>query len=574
MAKVKIKINDQEFEVEEEKTILEVSRELNLDIPSLCSHPDLEVRANCRICMVEIKGQKSLTPACQTMVKDGLEIITDSERIKKARKTNLEFIRANHQKSCDTCLWKEDCQLKKLFEEYNITLSPYEKIRPNKKKKYQFGPVILDASKCIECRNCVEVCQNQGISFLEVNDYGSQISIKPSDNSYRDCTYCGQCVSHCPANALVMDTSSLKRVEKMLAAKKLIIIVQIAPSVRATLNEEFKIPYGKMTPEHIAGALKQLGFKYVFDTSTGADFTTFEEAKELIERLNQHKNLPMLTSCCPAWVKYVEFYRPELIPLLTTVRSPHIIMGGYLKTYWLKKQKINSKNIKVISIMPCLAKKYEIERPELRLKNGLKPVDEVLTVRELAILLKKKNIDLKEVAKAPLDALASGAGIIYGASGGVMESALRTAYYLMTQKEPPMVQFEAVRGIEGFKKARYQINQFNLKVAVVSGLNQAEKLIQDFKAKPNLYDYIEVMACPGGCIGGGGLPLPTNKEVRQKRASVLYQLDEKAKIRCSHNNPVLKEAYQDYFMDKKTTESVFHTHFQKKKKEGYKINKR
>lgn len=567
MALVKIKINGREFEVEEGMTILEVSRKYNLGIPSLCSHPDLTVQANCRICVVEIKGQKSPVFSCLTKVKEGLEIITDSELIRKLRKTNLEFIWANHHKSCDDCLYKDDCQLKKLSQEYQV--GSYFSSRKSSRPRYEIGPaIVFDAEKCIDCRQCILACQKQGIGFLEVKNRGADITISPSTLKDKDCIYCGQCVNHCPVNALKTNSESLARIDEFLKDKSQIIITQIAPAVRTALGEGFNKDYGEIKVEHLVTALKSLGFNYVFDTPTGADFTSYEEAQELLERLKEEKNLPMLTSCCPSWVKYVEFYHPELIPLLTTVRSPHIILGTYLKTYWAKKQNLNPAKIKVISLMPCTAKKYEIRRPELKLSSGLWPVDEVLTTRELIIYLKEKKIDLGQMKETPLDAFASGAGVIYGVTGGVMESALRTAYYFSTHQEPPQLDFVKLRGLKEVKEAQYQINGQSLKVVVVNGLGTIEKVIKMIKEGPGKYHYIEVMACPGSCLGGGGQPLPIDETIRQKRAEVLYNLDKNSKCRLSYQNPVLLDFYQQ--PESNNLKRNFYTFYQKKKKVGFK----
>jgi len=571
MGLLKIKIDGQEFEAEEGMTILDVSRKYHLGIPSLCSHPDLTVQANCRICVVEIKGQKMPALSCMTKVKDGLEIITNSELIKKLRRTNLEFIWANHHENCEQCPFKDDCQLKKLSEEYGV--SPYYSSRKASRKKYSFGgAIVFDAEKCIDCRQCVLACQKQNVGFLEVKNRGADITIFPQLAKNKDCIYCGQCVSHCPVNALSADNRSLENLEKWLKDKNKIIIAQIAPAVRTGLGEGLGVDYGKIKVEHLATALKKLGFHYVFDTSTGADFTTYEEAQELIERLKNNKWLPMMTSCCPAWVKYVEFYHPDLIPYLTTVRSPQMILGAYLKTYWAKKQQIDPSKMRVISLMPCTAKKYEIKRPELKLNNGLAPVDEVITTRQLTIYLREKKIDLTKMEETPLDALATGAGFIYGATGGVMESALRTAYYFLTHEEPPQVEFKKVRGLKDLKEAQYQIANYQLNVLVVNGLNLIEEVIKTIKENPSKYHYLEVMACRGGCLGGGGQPLPIDSLIREKRAAVLYHLDEKAPLRFSYQNPVLLDFYHS--PEAENLKRNFYTFYQKKKKVGFKIIKK
>ncbi|MCX6737000.1 MAG: [FeFe] hydrogenase, group A [Candidatus Parcubacteria bacterium] len=563
---VKIKIDGKDFELASNLSILDVSKNLNLDIPYLCDHPDLDVRANCRMCMVEIKGK--LVPACSTKISEGMEIITQSERIHKTRKSNLELIMANHQQDCFHCPYFGSCQLKNLMKTYGLNASAFSSRKKNREDFSMGKSVVFKSQKCMECRACVSACEKQGINFLEIDGNGLEIKIIPSLNKNKDCVYCGQCVSHCPVGAMLPDMSDLEEIEKLLKEKKYILIAQIAPAIRASLGEEFKIPYGQLTVGHISTGLKALGFQYVFDVSTGADLTTMEEAQELIERIEHNGKLPLLTSCCPAWVKYVEFYRPEFINNLTTVRSPQMIMSNVIKSYWAKENKIKSANIKLVSIMPCTAKKYEANRPEFK-----KLVDYVLTTRELALLLKRHQVMPEKLKESSLDALFSSSGVIYGASGGVMESALRTAYYLITGKEPQEIAFEKMRGLEGCRQAKYKIGKYTLNVAAVSGLKNAENLLQKIKADSKLYDYVEIMACPGGCLSGGGQPVPVNDEIRKKRANVLYQLDKKSEIKYAHDNPFVKEIYKTFLKDEKNRKTVCHTQYAKKKKEGHIIKK-
>ncbi len=563
---VKIKIDGKDFELASNLSILDVSKNLNLDIPFLCDHPDLDVRANCRMCMVEIKGK--LVPACSTKISEGMEIITRSERIDKTRKNNLELIMANHQQDCFHCPYFGSCQLKNLMKTYELNAPAFSSRKKNREDFSMGKSVVFKSQKCMECRACVSACEKQGINFLEVDGNGSELKIIPSLNKNKDCVYCGQCVSHCPVGAMLPDMSDLEEIEKLLKEKKYILIAQIAPAIRASLGEEFKIPYGQLTIGHISAGLKALGFQYVFDVSTGADITTMEEAKELIERIEHNGKLPLLTSCCPAWVKYVEFYRPEFINNLTTVRSPQMIMSNVIKSHWAKENKIKATNIKLVSIMPCTAKKYEANRPEFK-----KLVDYVLTTRELALLLKRHQIIPEKLKESSLDALFSSSGVIYGASGGVMESALRTAYYLITGKEPQEIAFEKMRGLEGCRQAKYKIGKYTLNVAAVSGLKNAENLLQKIKADAKLYDYVEIMACQGGCLSGGGQPVPVNDEIRKKRANVLYQLDKKSEIKYAHDNPFVKEIYMTFLKDEKNRKTVCYTQYTKKGKEGHIIKK-
>ena len=446
--------------------------------------------------------------------------------------------------------------------------------RFTKRTVYKFSPsIILDNAKCIGCCNCVKACQAQEVNFLEINNNKKAIPVKDKN---KDCIYCGQCILACPTESFLR-IGEIERiyhalaVEQVLKLKNKTIIFQFAPSIRASIGEEFGMPYGRDVTGKLVAAIRQLGADKVFDVAIGADFTTVEEAKELANRLKQRKNLPMLTSCCPAWVKFVEFYYPEFIPNLTSVRSPHIISSTLIKNYWADKNAINSKKVIVISIMPCVAKKYEIERKELQI-DGVKPVDYVLTTRELAFLLKKNKIDFKNIVGQKPDnpfGAPSGAGVIYGASGGVMESALRTAYEKLTNKKLLKIEFTKVRGMRGIKKAEIKIKNRTFKIAVVNGIGNAKRILEEIKKNKYAYDYIEVMACPGGCIGGGGQPIPTNKEIIEKRAKSLYKIDSKKKIRLAHKNPIIERVYKDFLNSDELTHKFCHTKYFRKKREVY-----
>jgi NADH-quinone oxidoreductase subunit G/NADP-reducing hydrogenase subunit HndD len=496
-----------------------------------------------------------------------MEVTTKSDNIQKARKINLELILSEHCRDCTNCIWNYNCQLKDLADEFGAEFNRFPP-RKSHYPEYRFGPSIyFDSKKCIDCRNCVDACNNQCVGYLEIKEKGHLFQVKPSEKKNKDCIYCGQCVAHCPVGAL-QAVGEFDEVEKPLADRDKIVIFQFAPSVRSSIGEEFGLPYGSIATGQIVAAIKKLGADRVFDTAVGADFTTFEEANELIERLIKNKKLPMFTSCCPAWVKYVEFYHPKLIPNLTTVRSPQIIFGGVIKTFWAKREKIDPKRVVVISIMPCTSKKFEITRDELRI-SGLKPVDYVLTTRELAYLFIRHNIDLKNIAPQPCDSplgQPSGAGLIYGVSGGVMESALRTAYEKITGEDLPRLEFENVRGLEGIKIAEVDIKGKKVKVAVVNEIRNAEKVILELKTDRHKYDYIEVMACRGGCIGGGGQPVPVNDEIRQKRAGALYDADSESKLRKAHKNPELLTVYEECLTSKKMIQKISYTRFRKKKK--------
>ena len=566
--KIKVVIDGKNIEAEEGQTILQVAQKNGIEIPALCNHPDLKVKAGCRVCVVEIKGRKGLHPSCATKVEEGMEVVTDSEDIKRARKINLELLFSQHREECSDCVWNSNCQLLSLAKKNDVKITRFVD-RKKDYPTYQFGDaVIFDSSKCIDCRNCVEICKNQGVGFLEVKEKDGFFQIVPSEDPKKDCVYCGQCITHCPAGAFE-GVGEFEDIEKPLKEEDKIVVVQFAPAIRTSLGEEFGLPYGEVVTGKIVAALKKAGFNKVFDTSVAADITVIEESKEIIERIKSNERLPIMTSCCPAWVKYVEFYYPEFIPNLTTVRSPQIILGGLIKTYWAEKENIDPKNIVVVSIMPCVSKKHEINRPELMV-NGLKPVDYVLTTRELARLLMKKKIDFISLEDEELDVTfddPSGGGVIFGASGGVIESALRTTYENLTGERLENVEFKEVRGLQGTKKAEVELAGAVRKIAVVNGLGNAQKLLEEIKTNPEeKYSCIEVMACPGGCIGGGGQPVPTSEEIRAKRAEGLYSIDDKKEIRRAHENPVVKKIYDDFIDKDSSAHSILHTSYQKQEK--------
>lgn len=568
--KIKIRIDGRKYLVTSGQSVLEAARSHRIKIPSLCYHSDLCVKANCRLCLVEIKGKREFVPSCSINVEAGMSIKTQSDSIKRARKINLELLLGEHSRDCASCIWQFNCQLKKLAKEYSADENRFSN-RKSHYKKYKFGPsIVYDSAKCIDCQNCVEICAKQDVSFLETRERGQFFRVVPSENPNKDCVYCGQCIVHCPVGAHEA-AGEFEEVEKPLKDVNKIVVFQFAPSIRSSIGEEFDFPPGSIVTKQLVAGIRKLGADKVFDVSVGADFTTYFEAMELAERLESGKNLPMFTSCCPAWVRYIELYHSELIPNLTTVRSPHMMLGGVIKTYWAKLTRVNPKDIIVVSIMPCTSKKYEIRRKELEI-NGIKPVDFVMTTRELAYLFVKNSIDLSKISPEEADdpfGLPSGAGVIYGASGGVMESALRTAYEMITKKTLKRVNLKEVRGMEGIKRASAKINDKVIKVAVANGLNNTKTIIDELKLDHTKYDYVEVMACLGGCIGGGGQPIPADKKTRRQRAESLYIADTKAKVRSAHKNQSIIETTKS--LDKKEINEVFYTGFSAKKKTGAKL---
>lgn len=571
MEMIEIIIDGQKIRCEAGKTIGQVAFENKIFIPILCFHPDFPAKGNCRVCVVEIKGRRNLQTACSTIVEPGMEIFTDSPRVAKSRNLNIELLFAEHIEKCPDCVWRYNCPLLNMAKKYNIDIKRFSD-RKAKRETYKFANTVeIDGSQCIDCRNCIDACSKmQKIGYLELVGKGAKQEVVPINEKEVDCIYCGQCALHCPV-ASAQEQTQMEEVEEKIKEYKKVVIAQFAPAIRVSIGEMFGLPYGQIATGQLVAGLKELGFKYVFDVNFAADMTTMVEAEELIERIKNKGVMPMMTSCCPAWVKYVEFYRPDLIPNLTTSRSPQIHGGGIIKTYWAKKLNIDPKNIIVVSVMPCTSKKYEATRKELKI-DGNFPVDHVLTTRELGWMLKKRQINLAELkpqeADSPL-AEYTGAAAVYGASGGVMESALRTAQYLLSQGNKDALSlcdqkldFTDVRGLAGVKEATVEILGAKVRVVVVNGIGNIKPILN----KLNSYDYIEVMACPGGCIGGGGQPVPTNQKIREARMAALYELDKSKPIRQAHKNESVKEAYDWLKKNKGLVHSVLHTSYRPSKK--------
>lgn len=540
-------INNKPITAEAGQTILAVARANGFKIPTLCDHPDLEIKANCRICVVEVKGRPRLVTACSTLAEAGMEILTSSARVKKARNLNLELLFGEHTKKCSDCTLLYNCELLNLAKEYKVNPNRFLN-RKSRRPTYRFANAVeIDGSQCIDCQNCVEACHElQHIDYLKMVGTGIGQEVVPVINKKKACIYCGQCTLHCPV-AAAQEQPAWDEVAKALKDKNRVVVAQFAPAIRVSLGEEFGLPYGQNVEGKCYTALRKLGFKYVFDINFGADITTMVEAEELLARLKDKQAVfPMTTSCCPGWVAYAEFYHPELLPHLTTARSPQIHLAGAIKTYWAAKKGINPKKIVVVSIVPCTAKKYEAARPELAL-NGRPLVDYVLTTREFAYLIKKHKIDFKNLRDGQGESLfntGSGAAAIYGASGGVMESALRTANALICARSKKTacenhLEFKEVRGLAGFKEATVNLDGRKIRVGVVNGIGHINKVLPQLKK----YHYIEVMACPGGCLGGGGQPIPTTRAIRQKRLEGLYNIDASRPQRRAHENKAMLEYY-------------------------------
>ena len=547
-----IKINGQKYRSSSNDTILDIAKKNNLKIPTLCYHPDLPAGASCRLCLVEVilNKKSQIVTACSTKILEGMEVKLDTPRVKSARKINLEMLISDHVKKCGECNWQDNCELKVLANEFGIKESRFPERRRHFKIDAKTPSIFWDSSKCVECGNCVSACnQIAGLSNVESIYRGHSIVFGPvGGKSFddTDCVLCGQCVLRCPSGSL-QENLEIDGVEKLLSNKKnQILVAQFAPSTRYSIGELFGQPPGKNLEFKLVSALKNLGFDYVFDVNFGADITTMEEAAELIERLQTKKDEPMFTACCPAWVRFVETFHHDLIPNLTTTKSPTHCLAPAVKTYFAKKIGVQPGRIKIVEIMPCIAKKYEAKLPEMR--QTFKPeINFALTVREFARILKNKNINLSELDDTQFDSplgISSGAATIYGSSGGVMESALRTVVAKLCNSNLAKIEFREVRGMEGIKEASVDVDGEILEIAVVSGLKNAAKLLADIKSGIKRYNYVEVMACPGGCLGGGGQPIPTTPEIRSKRSLAFYTDDQTKKVRRAHENPDIIKMYQ------------------------------
>ncbi len=559
---MKIKIDGKTITCKEGDSILQVAKKKGIDIPNLCYHPDFCVKANCRVCVVEIKGRKGLHTSCSTKAEEGMEVFTESEMAKRGKIMNLELLFAEHVQKCPTCTNRYECKLLEYAKRYKILTTTF-KDRKGRRPLEKMGIAIeLDESQCIDCRSCIQACDRQGISCLNVEGKGRTQKITFSKS--KACILCGQCAVHCPVNAAAEQTH-IDDVEKHIKDKNKVVVVQPAPSIRVSIGESFGMSYGKIATGKLISSLRELGFDYVFDVNFGADVTTIVEAKELLARVKTGGKMPMFTSCCPAWVNYVEHYRPDLIPNLTTARSPQVHSGGIIKTYWANKMKISPSDIVVVSVMPCTAKKNEGVRRELKI-NGSSPVDYVLTTRELAYMIKKNKIDFAKLKDSEPDSSVgeySGAAAIYGASGGVMESALRTAQCLAgdckTDLEKKRLEYKDVRGMEGVKKAVIKIGKIDVRVAIVNGIGNIDQVLDNLDD----FDYIEVMSCPGGCIGGGGQPIPTTDEIRKARIAALYKIDKNKKVRRAHENKDVQKALK-WIHENDLDHPVLHTHYSPK----------
>ncbi len=558
MSRFNLKINGFPLNLDEEMSILKAAKKVNINIPKLCNHPDLPPGAACGLCVVKIKGTNKLARACATMIEDGMEIITHDPELFEIRKTVLELILSNHPNDCLQCPRNGNCELQQLAADFGIRDVDFPQMLVNQPVDDSTGSIMVNPEKCVKCGRCVEVCQiMQDVWAIEFLNRGYNMRIAPAaDVKLKDspCVKCGQCTAHCPVGALY-EHSHNTEVWKALRNPELFKVVQIAPAVRVALGEAFGLEPGTNLTGKIYTILRRLGFNAVFDTNFGADLTIMEEATEFVERFTKgNEELPLITTCCPSWVDYLEKYYPDMIPYFSSAKSPHQMVGVLSKTYYAEKNKLDPSKIFGVSIMPCTAKKYEITRVEDMFASGHQDIDLVLTTREFSRMIKASGIDFLSLPDSEPDNILgqyTGAGVIFGATGGVMEAALRTAYYFITGKELEHPDIFETRGLEGIKKGRIMINNKEVGIAVAHGLSNVETVLEEVKeakakGKELPYHFIEVMACRGGCVGGGGQPYGATDEIRLKRAKGIYEEDSNKEIRCSHKNPFIQMLYREY----------------------------
>ena len=571
---VNLTIDGKNVEVPEGTTILQASAKLGIEIPTLCYLKEINEIGDCRMCLVEVEGKRGFATSCIQKAENGMIVHTKTPEVLEARKTMLDLILSNHHQDCENCVRNENCELQELINQFDKEKTVYDGTKNTYEIDDKSPSIVRDPNKCILCRRCVSMCNKvQKIGAIGVTERGFKSCVSTvGHNSLNDvnCTFCGQCIEVCPTGALA-EKDSTQIVWDKINDKGTYVIVQTAPSIRVALGEEFGMPIGTNVEGKMVNALKQMGFNKVFDTNTGADFTIVEEGTEFIKRLNNNDNLPMITSCCPGWVKYIEMNYPENINHLSSCKSPHEMFGALLKTYYAEKEGIDPSSIFVVSVMPCIAKKYERQREKMK-----QDVDAVITTRELARMIKQAKIDFVNLDDANFDdpmGEATGSAAIFGVTGGVMEAALRSVSEIITGKPLDKITFEQVRGEKGIKRAEIKIGDQKVKVVVAHGLANAQTIMEEIKSGKADYQFVEIMACPGGCITGGGQPIKSAKiqeevDVHKKRAEAMYSIDEKSVIRKSHENPVLKQIYKDFLGEPngELAHKLLHTHYSKKDK--------
>lgn len=575
---IKLNIDGIDVEIEKGKTVLDAAKKVNIDIPTLCFLKEINEAGDCRMCLVEIEGRRGYSPSCITKAEDGMIVRTNTPDLWESRKMILDLILSNHDRKCLTCIRNGNCELQKLAHKFNVQDIEYDGERVNTEIDDLSPSIVRDPNKCILCRRCVGACKKvQEIGAIDCAERGFNSCISTASGKSLidvDCTLCGQCIEACPTGAL-HEKDDTSKVWKNLHNPAVYTVVQTAPAVRVAIGEEFGMPIGTNAKGKMVTALKRLGFDKVFDTNTGADLTIMEEANEFIQRVTNNGVLPMITSCSPGWIRFAEKNYGELLDHLSSCKSPHQMFGAIIKSYYAKKYNIDPAKIYVVSVMPCVAKKYESTRPEMEV-DGLRDVDAVITTRELARMIKQADIEFSSLEDSEFDdpmGEATGAGAIFGTTGGVMEAALRTAADTLEGKDIKEIDYKEVRGEEGRKEATLELAGKKIKIVVVSGLKNARKVMDEIREGKADYQFVEIMACPGGCIMGGGQPIKSskvrsNEDVRKLRADALYSIDEKSTIRKSHNNPTIKKLYEEFLKQPggEVSHKYLHTHYDEKPK--------
>lgn len=575
MGNVNITIDGIKTSVPKNYTVLEAAKSLNIDIPTLCYLKDINEIGACRMCIVEVKGARALQASCVLPVSEGMVVYTNSPLVRESRKAILELILSRHNRECLTCSRNLNCELQKLCEELNVKEVPFKPYQTEYKIDDLSPAIVRDPSKCILCGRCISMCKKvQGVGVIDFTGRGFKTNVSPAfDRSLNDsaCIYCGQCIKVCPVGAL-REKDDTDRVWEALSNPDYHVIVETAPAIRVGLGEEFGMEKGAAVTGKMVSALRRLGFDKVFDTDFAADLTIMEEGTELLSRIENGGKLPMITSCSPGWVKFCEHYFPEFLDNLSTCKSPHEMFGAIAKSYYAEKMGIDPSKIFVVSVMPCTAKKFECQRPEMA-ANGYADVDVVITTRELARMIKQARIDFAKLPDDNFDSLlgeSTGAGVIFGVTGGVMEAALRTVADIVTGEEIENIDYSDVRGLEGIKEAEVEIGDMRVKVAVANGTQNAKTLLQKIRNGEADYHFIEVMGCPGGCINGGGQPIIMDKnkteEVKTHRSDSIYKIDKNMPVRKSHKNKEVQALY-DQYLEKPNSHrahQLLHTHYVKR----------
>jgi len=575
---VNLTIDGNAVSVPKGTTILEAARQTGVNIPTLCFLKDINEIGACRMCVVDV-GARSLQASCVYPVSEGLKVVTNSPKVRDSRRTTLELILSNHEHTCFTCSRSDNCELQKLANDFNIKEIRYPGEMLHTPIDETSLSIVRDPNKCILCRRCVSMCKNvQTVSAIETNERGFKTIVTSPFNMslcQTPCVNCGQCVTVCPTGAL-REKDETEKVWSALSRPDLYVVVQTAPAVRVAIGEEFGLPIGSRVTGKMVASLKAMGFAKVFDTDTTADLTIIEEGTELVNRIKNGGKLPMITSCSPGWIKFCEHNYPEYLENLSTCKSPQNMFGALLKSYYAKKEGIDPKKVFVVSVMPCTAKKFEAQRPELSV-DGLADIDVVITTRELADMIREAGLDFVNLENAEFDnpmGTGTGAGVIFGATGGVMEAALRSTAYLLTGQDDDSMEFSVVRGVDDIKEAEVVVAGVTLKAAIVHGLGNARIVMDKIKAGEADYHFVEIMACPGGCVNGGGQPIQSASvrnliDIRAERAKAIYQEDEALHIRKAHRNPLIKTLYDEFFETPGSHQShkYLHTHY--KARENY-----